>query len=423
MAGRKVAQSFQKLNCVLPGLKNTRRVLSPLQYRRVVCHEIHNFPWTRPRFPSACQQLLTRTPLVGSVPNRSCNRCRTANLARGPKLTTHNTLLPTRFTQAPHQKFGEYSFCSRRFPQKQNSRIYRHSGSPPPGPDFTDSTRRGSEPGNRSHREHRTRRLLGFLKPSAPLPGLAGVKTSEGTLGRVCVYARAGFSFHDPAKSSPAFDASLIRGPTPDDSLSEVVSGDSLASFSLHRNARRSGRGSRPCGPPRRWARGPHARGGDSALKKPREGTGRTAYLRGQPRGSGRPAAAGGDRPRPRGARREAAAHARSRARCTLGRLSSRRPRPAAPGGPARCLGGSRGRRWSRRMEARSVPRGRASRAGSPLSLCGPERRTRSPGLPGATVRRRAKGEARPCGPFKRGRGAACRLAALRALPPTPGTS
>lgn len=42
-----------------------------------------------------------------------------------------------------------------------------------------------------------------------------------------------------------------------------------------------------------------------------------------------RPAAAGGDRPRPRGARREVAAHARSRARCTLGRLSSRRPHSA----------------------------------------------------------------------------------------------
>lgn len=71
--------------------------------------------------------------------------------------------------------------------------------------------------------------------------------------------------------------------------------------------------------------------------------------LRGQPRCSVRPAAAGGDwRPRRRGARREVAAHARSRARCTLGRLRSRRPHSAGSAQGPRSL--------SRRLEREAHP-------------------------------------------------------------------
>lgn len=158
------------------------------------------------------------------------------------------------------------------------------------------------------------------------------------------------------------------------------------------------------------------------------KGTTRQAGTQGAPptsavslRCSVRPAAAGGDRPRPLGARREVAAHARSRARCTLGRLSSRRPHSAGSAQGPRSL--------SRRLAREAHPgsarwrQGRChgvERAGPALPHPGGVQkrepgRLGSPGQPSDLGRR---GSAQPCGPFKRGRGAACRLATLRALPP-----
>ncbi|XP_006253193.1 inhibitor of growth protein 2 isoform X1 [Rattus norvegicus] len=90
-------------------------------------------------------------------------------------------------------------------------------------------------------------------------------------------------------------------------------------------------------------------RGGNRHLKT--EGRGRTAYLRGRPRYSGSLAATGAQ-PWPRGARREVAAHARSRARCTLGRFSSLRPHSASSAqGPLAAVleareGGAGSARW-----------------------------------------------------------------------------
>lgn len=94
------------------------------------------------------------------------------------------------------------------------------------------------------------------------------------------------------------------------------------------------------------------------------------------------------------------------------------------PGAARCCLGGSRGRRWIRQMEARSVTRGRASRAGASYPCRGTEtKRAVARPLGGNRQDFGRRGQAQPCGPFKRGRGAACRLAGLRTLPPPPGES